>query len=714
MNIRRKTLLALGITFIVLISIIAGISVFLYVEQLLHIEQQETIKETKEVISAISNEQDDISITLHDWSYWNDTYKFVLDRNQDYVLQNLDEKSLSALRINLFMLTDSQGNVIYVKLLDPVTGRESQLPEHFNQFLPPGHPFFNFTSLSGTNTGILLLPAGPIMIASSPVFNNNRVGPSRGVLVMGRYLNERVFARVSRVTGNSIYAHWNDDGTADGMQLLLLKQMNPDYTVVSIPRSDSIISGYTVISDINGQKILIGTDKPRNIFQNGITIIQTYLVIFIFAILVTLVIVLLVLDQAILKRLNQLTKRVRKIGLGHNVDLKPELTGNDEIAQLEQAILSTHTDLMNSEEEFRSIFDMVNDGIHISKIEPDGKPGKFIKVNKVAYQMLQYTKDELLERGPLNIISVENSQPLNEIVGELSLNGHVIYESVHRRKDGTVIPVEINAQMVQFQGKLVKVSVVRDITERKKAEEDLHDLTRGLEIRILQRTKELEQEILQRKTAEATITLSLNEKEILLREIHHRVKNNLQIITSLIRLQKQQITDPDTVDILLDSESRIRSMALVHEKLYSSADLASIDFSDYTKTLANSLINAYAADPNRIRLVIDIKDVSLDINRAIPVGLIMNELVANALKHAFPKGQKGEIVITGRRTPAGIVLSVQDNGAGLPDELDWKNTSTLGLHLVITLIKQVGGSIELNRSGGTTFEMIIPSAKEIS
>jgi signal transduction histidine kinase len=253
------------------------------------------------------------------------------------------------------MVTDTQGNFIYGKIVDPLTGCESQLPEHFNQILPPGHPFLNFTSLSGTNTGILLLPTGPIMIASSPVLNNSREGPSYGVLVMGRSLNDRAFTKISRVTGNPISAHWNEDGTTDGQQLSLLQQLNPDFTAVSIPRSEVIISGYTVINDVNGQKILIVTDQPRDLYQNGLSIIKTYLVIFIFAILVTLVIVLFVVDQTILKRLNILTNRVRKMGQGHNDDMKPELIGSDEIAHLEQVILSACTDLKNSEQELMKI-----------------------------------------------------------------------------------------------------------------------------------------------------------------------------------------------------------------------------------------------------------------------------------------------------------------------------------------------------------------------
>jgi len=354
MDIRKKTLLALGITFIILLSIIAGISVFLYVDQLALLEQQEVTKEVRETINAISNEQDDLSNTLHDWSYWNDTNQFVLDRNPDYITQNLNEDTLSSLRVNLYMVTDNQGHIIYGKVVDPVTGSESPFPEFFNLLLPPGHSFFNHTSLISTNTGILLTPKGPIMIVSSPVLNNRMEGPSYGILVMGRYLNEREFARISRVTGNPTSAHWSGDLIADNSQLSLLQKMNSDSSVVCVPRSDSIIIGYTVIRDINGQKILIVTDQPRDLYQNGHAIIQTYLVIFIFAILVTLVIFLFIVDQSILKRLNQLTNRVRKMGQDHNDDMKLELNGSDEIALLEQAILSAHADLKSSEQELRN------------------------------------------------------------------------------------------------------------------------------------------------------------------------------------------------------------------------------------------------------------------------------------------------------------------------------------------------------------------------
>ncbi|MEI7434795.1 MAG: CHASE4 domain-containing protein [Methanomicrobiales archaeon] len=353
MDIRKKTLLVLGITFIVLFCVIAGVSMFLYIDQLGRLEHQQVSKDMTEVIGAISNEQDDLSNTLHDWSYWDETYQFALDQNQDYITQNLDEKSLTAIHTNLFMVTDTKGNILYGNIVDPVTGRESPLPENFSQFLPPDHHFLTHTSLPGTNTGILLLPTGPILIASSPVLNNTREGPSNGVLVMGRALDTREFDRISRATGNPTSAHWNGDTSAGNLQRSLLEQMNPDSVPVSIPHSDGIISGYKVISDLNGQKILIETDQPRDLYQNGLKMIQTYLVLFVFILLVTLVIVLLIIDQIVLKRLNRLKDRVVKIGQGQHDDMKPELTGNDEITLLEQAILTANAGLRNSEQELR-------------------------------------------------------------------------------------------------------------------------------------------------------------------------------------------------------------------------------------------------------------------------------------------------------------------------------------------------------------------------
>ncbi|MDH4028262.1 MAG: GAF domain-containing protein [Nitrospirota bacterium] len=215
---------------------------------------------------------------------------------------------------------------------------------------------------------------------------------------------------------------------------------------------------------------------------------------------------------------------------------------------------------------------------------------------------------------------------------------------------------------------------------------------------------------IQHKIVEQQIKSSLNEKEVLLREIHHRVKNNMQVITSLLSLQSEYIQEKRYVDMLNDSKNRIKSMAIIHEKLYKSKDMSNIDFRDYVTTLANNLFSFYEAASRNVLLNIRVEDVSLGIDTAIPCGLIINELLSNCLKHAFPEGRKGEIDLT--LVPAdierrsGYDLIVSDNGVGLPEGLDIRNTKSLGLQLVMTLAEhQLQGKLDLDRSGGTSFHL---------
>ncbi len=196
------------------------------------------------------------------------------------------------------------------------------------------------------------------------------------------------------------------------------------------------------------------------------------------------------------------------------------------------------------------------------------------------------------------------------------------------------------------------------------------------------------------------------EKEVLLQEIHHRVKNNLQVISSLLNLQARYIKEDTYADMFRDSQNRIMSMALVHEELYQSKDLARIDLNDYIRNLTNALFRSYGADTGSVALKIDVADVVFGVDTAIPCGLIINELVSNSLKYAFPGGKEGEITIALRPTDGDeIDLTVSDNGVSIPDDLDLTNTGTLGIKLVHILTDQIRGRLEVDRSEGTTFRI---------
>ena len=213
------------------------------------------------------------------------------------------------------------------------------------------------------------------------------------------------------------------------------------------------------------------------------------------------------------------------------------------------------------------------------------------------------------------------------------------------------------------------------------------------------------QDITERKRVEEQILTSLKEKEVLLQEVHHRVKNNMQLISSLLNLQSSQIKDKKALEALKSSQNRVRSMALIHERVYQSKDFARVNFSDYAQSLSSHLLSSYGIDPQVIKLNLDIKDVFLDINTAIPCSLIINELVSNSLKHAFPEGKKGEIEIVAHLLNENETeFVVSDNGVGIPKEVDFRETESLGLHLVTILVEdQLHGDIKLDRAKGTSF-----------
>lgn len=208
-----------------------------------------------------------------------------------------------------------------------------------------------------------------------------------------------------------------------------------------------------------------------------------------------------------------------------------------------------------------------------------------------------------------------------------------------------------------------------------------------------------------RLLSEIEVIRSLNEKEVLLKEIHHRVKNNLQIISSLLNLQSNFIKDQEYLAVFRESQNRIKSMALIHEQLYQSRDLTHINFEEYMNDIVNHLIHAYATDLRRINIIKKIENVAMGIETAIPCGLIINEIISNALKHAFPNKQSGEVKIKFETVDNEYILTISDNGIGLPKDFDIEKSKSLGLKLVNILITQIEGALEINRDGKTEFKI---------
>ncbi len=243
-----------------------------------------------------------------------------------------------------------------------------------------------------------------------------------------------------------------------------------------------------------------------------------------------------------------------------------------------------------------------------------------------------------------------------------------------------------------------------DLLRRKESyNEELEQAVQRRTSELLEANRRLNDEVAERQRAEERIRQSLQEKEVLLKEIHHRVKNNLQIISSLLYLQSQQIKDEKTRELFMESRGRVRSMALVHEKLYQSGDLARIDYSEYLGSFTRSLMQTFPQRQRTVRLETQLSELHLPVDAAIPCSLIVNELITNALKYAFDGRDQGVLFLGLRQVGQDVEMVIADDGVGLPKDFDITSAETLGIQLVVNLVHQLQGTMDLERDGGVRY-----------
>ncbi len=297
--------------------------------------------------------------------------------------------------------------------------------------------------------------------------------------------------------------------------------------------------------------------------------------------------------------------------------------------------------------------------------------GQIVKTNAQAEVMFGYQREELV------------GEPIELLIPQRYARQHVAHRSGYlaaprtrtmgagldlfgRRRDGTEVPVDIMLSPLDVAEHPLVLGVVRDVTERKHFEKQ-----------------------------------ALEAREMHLKEVHHRVKNNLQVISSLLYLQSAHTSDTKVLELLTESRNRVNSIALIHEKLYRSEGLVRLDFGPYVSDLVASLFGAYGVNGDRLRARTQINGVMLEVDTAIPLGLIINELVSNALKHAFPEGSSGEVWIDLEQVShRQFSLCVGDDGIGLPANFDWRKSTSLGLRLVNDLTRQLEGSVEMKSAVG--------------
>jgi PAS domain S-box-containing protein len=332
--------------------------------------------------------------------------------------------------------------------------------------------------------------------------------------------------------------------------------------------------------------------------------------------------------------------------------------------------------IRESELRYRRLFETASDGILIL----DQNTGNVIDANPFMTELLGYEHGFFLGKELWEIGLFKDIPANHAAFRELQAKGYIRYDHLPlQTKASGKVEVEFVSNGYEVDGRKVIQCNIRERTEASRLEQK--------------------------------IKRSLEEKEVLLKEVHHRVKNNLQVVCSLLDLQSQYSHDPATVEMFRESEHRVRSMAMVHERLYQSQEFTNVDFMDYIESLSNYLFRSYQVD-GRISLEVDVRGVRLSIERAVPCGLLVNELVSNCLKHAFKGREHGRIRIELHNVAVDeILLAVSDDGVGLAPSTEPGTTATFGMQLVGALVNQLHGRFSIHREAGTTIRIVFPQTK---
>lgn len=480
MNLYRRTLFIIGAVLIGLLIISWALSYTILIDGFVNLEKNRTILNVERTLNALDEKLAFLNTSAHDWAAWDDTYAFIQDGNKNYIEANLQDTTFKHLGLNLMLFINSNNQVAFGKAFDLEGEREVPLPQGVHEHLYTGAPLLNHTTTESSVAGIILLPDGPMLVASRPILPSDERGPIRGSLIMGRYLDAAEVENLVQTMELPIALSRADDTQIPADFQIAGMYLSEKMPVFVKELSSDTIAGYGLKNDIYGKPALIlRVVMPREIYSQGKATINSFLIMFLLAGLMSGIIALLVLDRLILFRLAGLSRSVAEVGKGGDLSARVPVTGNDEISRLADGINEmlarlerSQTALSESEARFKNIVDNAGEAIVVLQ---DGG----IRYSTPRLQELTgYSRDDLASRHFMEFVHPDDREIAIRRL-EATLKNEELSPPYHTyriiKKDGSTIWVEIRGTPIIWDGKPAVPCLLLDVTERKKAEDALRD-----------------------------------------------------------------------------------------------------------------------------------------------------------------------------------------------------------------------------------------------
>lgn len=477
MKLRRKTLSIVGITIAGLTGVLYATSSSILLGSLVKAEEQEATQVVKGVLSVFGQTADDFNSRFADWSAWDDTYTFIQNRNKEFIASNLVPEGLANLRVNIALFVNTSGKIVYGTAFNKEKLQLTPVPEALKRRISLNDPLLQHPNVESSLAGIMVLPSGPVFITSRPIVTTKSTGPIRGTLIFGRNLDKTGVDRISKITRLPLIVHNVNEPQLPAEFQKVRDKLSVKKPIFVQALSEESMAGYALLNDIYNQPaLLLRVDIPREIYRQGQTSLLYLLVSVILAGIGFIGCTLWLLEYLVLFRLSGLAKGVNRVSASKDLSVRLPVMGEDELSDLAHninrmlgAIAQAESEQIQEKARYRAVVEQATDCIFLWDPQTKG----VLEANRAFINLLDYCPEVISQLTIYDIVAYSPDLINSNIEWLLADKQFRMGEVLYRRRDGSCVDVEVSASVISYGGREIICTVVRDITERKRAETEL-------------------------------------------------------------------------------------------------------------------------------------------------------------------------------------------------------------------------------------------------